>query len=454
MKAVRFFSLVICSWCLAGSFLYAGDTPAPLVADEGAALLRQWVQPEYPASARTEKLEGHVIVDLVVELDGTVSRAEVVKSTDASFEAAALAAVRRWTFAPALSGGKPVASALRAPVVFRLGQLKQKTAPLQPPESEFPMPLTPVAAKIKTSPDPAYPDELAGCQLAGRVDLEFTVGVDGMAHAPKVLWTSHAAFVAPALEALRKCEFEPAHQGPLLQSQVMQAPMEYVSLGVKRADVLAANHLAVAMEEKPDMLPELQILIQPVYPQARLLAGESGEATVEFTVNDRAKIIDVTLISASEPEYGAALLAAVETWQFFPGMNEDASIPIRLRVTYPFVPPVGGPVGRLVEAIQLGGAGISGAKGLDRPLNPIWRLAPTYPASLKAERPAGQAKIEFVVDEGGRVRLPRVASASHEAFGWAAATALSQWVFAPPMRDGQPVDVRVCIPVNFTPPTE
>ena len=49
----------------------------------------------------------------------------------------------------------------------------------------------------------------------------------------------------------------------------------------------------------------------------------------------------------------------------------------------------------------------------------------------------------------GRVLFPRIVSASHEDFGWAAATAVAQWKFNPPMRNGQRVDVRMVVPVMF-----
>ena len=55
-------------------------------------------------------------------------------------------------------------------------------------------------------------------------------------------------------------------------------------------------------------------------------------------------------------------------------------------------------------------------------------------------------------DRDGRVRLPRVKSATKKEFGWAAATAISQWVFERPMRKGAAVDVTVTIPVSFAPP--
>jgi TonB family protein len=121
-------------------------------------------------------------------------------------------------------------------------------------------------------------------------------------------------------------------------------------------------------------------------------------------------------------------------------------------VNYRFVPPDRGPVRRLLLLLQPGGAGMSGAGGLDQRLRPVWRVAPVYPAALAEDKPAGQAVIEFVVDRDGRARLPRVASATRAEFGWSAATAVSQWVFAPPMRGGQPAEIKVSIPIEFTAP--
>lgn len=92
------------------------------------------------------------------------------------------------------------------------------------------------------------------------------------------------------------------------------------------------------------------------------------------------------------------------------------------------------------------------AAGLDHRLKPLWRGFPLYPPSLRDEQIKGETQIEFIIDREGRARLPRVISASRDEFGWAAATAISQWVFERPMREGQLVDVKVIIPINFTPP--
>jgi TonB family protein len=121
-------------------------------------------------------------------------------------------------------------------------------------------------------------------------------------------------------------------------------------------------------------------------------------------------------------------------------------------VTREFVVPTKGSVSRLLEKVREKGEGITGATGLDRPLKPIWQAKPTYPSKMLPEKISGQAAVECIIDRDGRARLPRVKSATREEFGWAAATAISQWVFERPLRKGEPVDVTVTIPVNFNPP--
>ena len=61
----------------------------------------------------------------------------------------------------------------------------------------------------------------------------------------------------------------------------------------------------------------------------------------------------------------------------------------------------------------------------------------------------GETLIEILVDEEGRARLPRILSASDEAFGYAAVQGVAAWRFDPPKRGGRPVVVRVQIPFSF-----
>jgi TonB family protein len=77
------------------------------------------VLPEYPDVPRNAGMEGKVMVQIYVGLDGKVHRAHVVGKASI-FDEAALSAVRQWVFTPAKANGHPVAVWMAVPVVFRL----------------------------------------------------------------------------------------------------------------------------------------------------------------------------------------------------------------------------------------------------------------------------------------------------------------------------------------------
>jgi TonB family protein len=86
---------------------------------------------------------------------------------------------------------------------------------------------------------------------------------------------------------------------------------------------------------------------------------------------------------------------------------------------------------------------------LDERPKTVRQDSPVYPRALKDDSLTGQAEIEFIVGADGRVHYPRIVSATQEDFGWAAATAIAQWQFQPPTKDGKHVDVRMTVPVLF-----
>ena len=75
------------------------------------------VPPDDPDSARAAGIEGTVQLRVLVDRDGKVVDAKIVKSIPA-LDSAALASVRKWTFKPATSKGTPVAVWIVIPVEF------------------------------------------------------------------------------------------------------------------------------------------------------------------------------------------------------------------------------------------------------------------------------------------------------------------------------------------------
>ncbi len=86
--------------------------------DRPPRVLRQ-TKPRYPQEAFVKRVEGTVLVEFVIDAGGRVVTARVIQSIPL-LDAAALEAVREWIFAPAFKHGQPVATAARAPVVFRI----------------------------------------------------------------------------------------------------------------------------------------------------------------------------------------------------------------------------------------------------------------------------------------------------------------------------------------------
>jgi len=76
-------------------------------------------KPVYPHEAFIQKVEGEVLLEILIAPSGRVVRARVLRSVPL-LDAAALACVQDWTFLPALRRGRPAPMAARAPVRFQL----------------------------------------------------------------------------------------------------------------------------------------------------------------------------------------------------------------------------------------------------------------------------------------------------------------------------------------------
>jgi TonB family protein len=76
-------------------------------------------RPQYPQAAFDKKVEGTVLVEILIGEEGEVAYAEIRQSIPA-LDAAALAVVRQWKFDPARVDGVPRATVAHVPVAFRI----------------------------------------------------------------------------------------------------------------------------------------------------------------------------------------------------------------------------------------------------------------------------------------------------------------------------------------------
>ncbi len=78
------------------------------------------VQPEYPELARKAGIEGTVYVKILVDKQGMVRDAILLRGVGAGLDEAALEAVRRWVYTPAIQNSRPVAVWVAQPINFSL----------------------------------------------------------------------------------------------------------------------------------------------------------------------------------------------------------------------------------------------------------------------------------------------------------------------------------------------
>ena len=434
----------------------AGAAPGKIVALEGEALLRDWTPPVYPKAALRAHRGGSVPVRVIVDEHGRVTMARALEGADAEFVEAALAAVKSWGFEPGLSNGVPAPCCLDTRVVFSPKNGQQKPSGIPPISQQFEA-ATHKSPEAKATPSGPYPEVLTERKIPGLVKFRVTIDATGHVQHPVVLAASHVDFVLPALEALKQWEFQPAMQGDLPVSDGVETSVTYDSIAGVPGEIYTANGLTAPDGKAPEITPDPVAVADPVWPIDLLLAGKGGTATVEFTVGNDGAVRGVKVREATDPAFGQALAAAAQMWLFDKPIahHETVQLPLAMHYEFKAIPldatPDSDPLARIVLAMRHGEVG--GTKGLDEKLTPICRMSPLYPDTLNGEAAVeGKAEIEFVIDREGRVRLPRIVSATREEFGWAAATAIQQWVFKVPHRGGVPADVRVKIPFTFKPP--
>lgn len=92
----------------------AGETRAAKVVTPAA--------PEYPLQAARNQTSGYAVVEFTVSASGAVENAHVIDSSPRRmFDNAAIQAVRRSKFEPALNNGEPVSSVLQRRIDFKFG---------------------------------------------------------------------------------------------------------------------------------------------------------------------------------------------------------------------------------------------------------------------------------------------------------------------------------------------
>jgi protein TonB len=81
--------------------------------------------------------------------------------------------------------------------------------------------------------------------------------------------------------------------------------------------------------------PRRLVVVPPVYPEVAAKARIQGTVIVEATVNERGRVVNVSLVQGA-PLFSDAALEAVKKWVYTPTLVSGVPTPIIMTVTVHF----------------------------------------------------------------------------------------------------------------------
>ena len=393
----------------------------------------------------SEKIADQVVfAEVSVDANGAVTavKGEVSEAIAKQFEIVA----KNWRFAPARKDGQPVAAIVRAPFVV---------------VTRFPMPSGPgklVPPRVTSQARPVYPYAMRANGMRGEVVVDFVVDREGRVRNAFVARSLNPSFDDSAVDAVQRWQFEPGHMGERPVNTHLQVPIIFELDGGGRGPLEEGKgkpDLSKLPEQfRYDTPPRPTGTVRPVYPYVLLRADKAGRADVGYVVGSDGRVMQIIPGEGTAPEFVRAFAAAIEQFTHEPALKGGRPSPAVQRFAQEFNRSsdwglVDDEDLELLRREQKKPESIVSQQDLDAKLVPRSRRPPVFPPSAPAGVKKGEALVEFLIDEEGRARLPRIVSATDPAFGYAAVQSIASWRFEPPKRGGRAVATRAQIPVTF-----
>ena len=283
--------------------------------------------------------------------------------------------------------------------------------------------------------------------IEGTVTVAFTVEKDGRVTDLDVMNSTSRQLNPFALKTVSAWKFAAGSKDGKAASFRLRTPIEF-SL---KSDLSRAAEDTRSQTEVTVVAPPAKRKVTPVYPYEMIVEGKSGWADANFLIDYSGRPLFTSPGGFSDDAFGKAVVAMIEASEFVPNRRDKRPVMTPALEHYRFEGEVGldADAKRVLAELRKPNPEICSSGDLDQRPKALRQDAPVYPRALKDDGLTGEAEIEFIVARDGRVLFPRIVSATHEDFGWAAATAVGQWRFAPPQRNGQAVETRMKVPILF-----
>lgn len=313
------------------------------------------VQPKRPASVPRDLQRGRVIIGFDVEPDGSAGGIKVMASSSSIFDDPAVESLRHSSFLPARRRGSPVRAHMTMEVSFRFSEDRRRgqkmdtgmellRGSVQDSQAGYD-----VTAKPKAVARPIYPFALLANRTSGSARVVFEVSPAGRVVETRVESATVPDFGQAVIAMLDTSEFEPAQRdgNPVASVLMIEQRFDPATGGDARLDkgvldLLAAErsgHRRIVELNQLDAALKPVSRRPPVYPSALRNSGESGEALIEFLVDESGQVQLPRIIKASSDAFGFAAVQAISDWRFSVPTKDGKPVVARARVPVQFKTP-------------------------------------------------------------------------------------------------------------------
>lgn len=301
----------------------------------------------YPAALLPSGIEGMVVLEFTVGIDGRPSDIRIESSTLPDFEKPALQAVSQWLFIPARKDGQLQAQTVKQQLRFLPPRAAGALPGIPPAE---PRRVAAVEQLSTDEPRIVYPFEQLLANEQRVVELQLTIDAHGkrvnrqwseeipepFRLAVDALIDLAAATAGPPEPAVwgtsrtRRIDFNPT-SGDAAIRDAGAAILKRLRLGGAAGEFPAESDLDEALVTVKQT--------KPIFPSQLADAVTGGEAEIEFFVDGSGAVRLPRIVSASEPAFGYAACQAVTAWAFSEPRQAGEPVTVRVRRSLTFARP-------------------------------------------------------------------------------------------------------------------
>ncbi|MXW83403.1 MAG: energy transducer TonB [Rhodothermaceae bacterium] len=298
----------------------------------------------YPEIARKANVEGRVIVQFIVDKNGSVRDAKILRRVGAGLdEEASRVIMEEAKFIPGRQDGKPVAVRLSIPIVFKLrNEFESLSDQSKSPENQDVYEIVEenprliggvrgLQAKVK------YPEIARKAHVEGRVIVQLVVDENGNGRDAEILRGAGAGLDEEAIRVIYEhAEFTPGRQDGKPVAVRVSIPIvfkldnELESLS-DQSQSSEKQDVYEIVEQMPELIGGIGALQAKVkYPEIAQKAHVEGRVVVQFIVDENGDVRDAEVVRGA----GAGLdeeatRVIMEEAKFIPGHQSGRAVPTK-----------------------------------------------------------------------------------------------------------------------------